>query len=134
MKIPTIPTQHHKAWRIAGTIFGSLILTLGTIGTIAYADQGFPLEKIYNLTMSYLLAFAMVVPYNKIDGTYRKQIGYGILGLVVFNVITSTIPGAIQDPDFAGIFGALMVGSILIANGLIAYEVLVKRPYLHSKK
>ncbi len=126
MNIPTIPAHLHKPARIAGIIFGSLVLIFGTIGTIAFANQGFNPVKIYNTVMSFLLAILIVLPYRKIQGQLKKPLGYFILAVFVYHVVTSTIPGAISRPDAAGIFGALLVGSTLITNGLIAYQIMVK--------
>jgi hypothetical protein len=126
MNIPTIPAHLHKPARIAGVIFGSLVLIIGTIGTISFANQGFNPLKVYNTVMSFLLAILMILPYSKIKGIYSKPLGYTVLGVCVFHVVTSTIPGVLRMPDAAGIFGALLVGTILIPNGLIAYQILVK--------
>lgn len=125
MNIPTVPAHLHKPARTAGIIFGILILVFGTIGTVAFANQGFNALKIYNTVMSFLLAILIVLPYEKIQGHVKKPLGYIIPGVFIFHVVTSTIPGALATPDTAGILGALLVGTILIANGLIAYERMV---------
>lgn len=126
MKIPTIPQNYHKFWRVVGVVFGTLILVAATLGTFVFTKNEVTPEQLYNRTISFLLGTFLVLPYSKISSRFKKTLGISIVVFFIYEIIVGTIPDAIRVPDTAGILGALILVCIIGSNALIAYEILVK--------